>query len=165
MKKLAISTILGAALALLCSCGSSTKEATDPIPATSCALVAGDWHLTAVAGESPAGFDIYMRLDKSGKFEMYQQLQTIRYTKYTGTFQFADGVMSGRYDDGEAWKSAYTAVLNAKRTTLTLTSATATDNVSVFTREAIPAEVFDHLASDDTSRTTTAEQPAVGRFL
>lgn len=150
MKRLSVISLIFVAFSALTSCGGngSAKEPTDPIPATSCALVAGEWHLTDGAGNATSGYDIYLRLTKDGGFEMYQQLETMRYTKYSGTFAFADGTMSGRYDDGEMWRSSYTAVLNAKRTTLTLTSTTAPDNVSVFTRTAIPSEVFDRLAPD-----------------
>ena len=162
MKTIKIYLFVCATLAILTSCGGSgTKEPADPAHATSCALVAGEWHLTDGAGNATTGYDIYLRLTADGKFEMYQQLQATRYTEYKGTFAFAGKVMSGKYDDGISWHSSYTAVLNASRSTLTLTSTTEPDNVSVFTRTTIPTEVFDHIA-DDTSRAAIGE---IARFF
>lgn len=162
MKLLTIISLALAATVLFTSCGKGESSGTQQ-PVGSCEQVAGDWHLTATGNGNATDFDIYLRLTADGKFEMYQQLQTMRYTKYAGTFAVAGGTMTGVYADGKQWRSSYTATLNAERNVLTLTSRSAADNVSVFERTAIPDDVFNRTESDG-SRAVAGDGEAT-RFL
>ena len=162
MKRLTIISLVLAATLLFASCGKVESSGTQQ-PVGSCEQVAGDWHLTATGDGNATDFDIYLRLTAEGKFEMYQQLQTMRYTKYAGTFAVAGGTMTGAYDDGKQWRSSYTATLNAGRNVLTLTSRSAAENVSVFERTTIPDDVFNRIETESSRAVTDNGDTA--RFL
>jgi hypothetical protein len=86
-------------------------------------------------------FDVYIEFKKDGKFDIYQQVWTLTYEHYTGTFTCDGGVLRGEYSDGTAWTGSYKySVANSK---LTLTNVDNSDEVNVYTACKIPAEVIE----------------------
>jgi hypothetical protein len=125
MKKLLY--ILAAAL-LMAACGKET-----PVEQGIC----GEWHSTSLSAEG----EIYMSLTEDNKFELYQQIGEGRHRLYRGTYSFENDILTGKYNDGEQWAYSYQVVLSGN--TMTLTTLDESAQVSVFLREAIPAEVKD----------------------
>jgi hypothetical protein len=125
MKKLLY--ILAAAL-LMAACGKET-----PVEQGIC----GEWHSTSLSAEG----EIYMSLTEDNKFELYQQIGEGRHRLYRGTYSFENDILTGKYNDGENWAYSYQVVLSGN--TMTLTTLDESAQVSVFLREAIPAEVKD----------------------
>lgn len=100
----------------------------------------GKWHLATVSGSAPE-FDVYIEFTKDGQFNIYQQVWTLTYEHYTGTFNVNGGVLSGKYSDGSAWTGSYKfSVANSK---LTLTNVDNSDEVNVYVACKIPAEVIE----------------------
>lgn len=125
MKKLLY--ILAAAL-LMAACGKET-----PVEQGIC----GEWRSTSLSAEG----EIYMSLTEDNKFELYQQIGEGRHRIYRGTYSFENDILTGKYNDGENWAYSYQVVLSGN--TMTLTTLDESAQVSVFQREAIPAEVKD----------------------
>jgi hypothetical protein len=125
MKKLLY--ILAAAL-LMAACGKETQVEQG---------ICGEWHSTSLSAEG----EIYMSLTEDNKFELYQQIGEGRHRLYRGTYSFENDILTGKYNDGEQWAYSYQVVLSGN--TMTLTTLDESAQVSVFQREAIPAEVKD----------------------
>ena len=100
----------------------------------------GKWHLMTLCDATPE-FDVYIEFTKDGQFNIYQQVWTLTYEHYTGTFNVNGGVLSGKYSDGSAWTGSYNySVANSK---LTLTNVDNSDEVNVYVACKIPAEVIE----------------------
>ena len=125
MKKLLY--ILAATL-LMAACGKET-----PVEQGIC----GEWHSTSFSADG----EIYLSLSEDNKFELYQQIGDGRHRLYRGTYNFENDILTGKYNDGEQWAYSYQVVLSGN--TMTLTTLDESAQVSVFQREAIPAEVKD----------------------
>lgn len=125
MKKLLY--ILAAAL-LMAACGKETQVEQG---------ICGEWHSTSLSAEG----EIYMSLTEDNKFELYQQIGEGRHRLYRGTYSFENDILTGKYNDGENWAYSYQVVLSGN--TMILTTLDESAQVSVFQREAIPAEVKD----------------------
>ena len=154
MKKLAIIASILVAFVGLTSCNDSNKVV-PPEPSDINKVVEGVWHLTSFSGEAPAdnGLDIYIKLNKSGKFTSYQKgINNMRYVKLDGDFVITEKVVeyifSGKYEDGTLTKT-YSLVINDDHSQLTLTNIDEVSDTSVYAREEyIPAAVLANIAPD-----------------
>jgi hypothetical protein len=97
----------------------------------------GEWHSTSL---SITG-DIYLDFNEDKTFDLYQQIGQGSYRLYRGTWGLQENLLTGKYNDGENWAYSYQVVLSGN--TMTLTTLDESAQVSVFQREAIPAEVKD----------------------
>ena len=138
MKSLKIWSLIALFAMALVGCGGDKEGSGDtPIVQTD---IYGKWHLATVSGSAPE-FDIYIEFTKEGEFNIYQQVWTLTYEHYTGTFTSKGDVLSGEYSDGTAWTGSYKySVANSK---LTLTNVENSDEVNVYTACKIPAEVIE----------------------
>lgn len=137
-----------ALLSLLCACGGDSKTEIpmptppplDPQPAEGIRVkdFAGEWHLTQWSVDSEFGKEVYLRLDEDLTFVLYQNIVSHGFRQFPGTFSFdaASATVSGRYDDGTPWGNSY-AISDLTEKTMKWT-ATGTNDVSTYTREAIP---------------------------
>lgn len=154
MKKLAIIASILVAFVGLTSCSNKT-EVVPPEPSEFNKAIDGVWHLIDFAGEAPAdsGVDIYLKLNKSGRFTSYQKgINNMRYVKLEGDFVITENageyVFSGKYDDGTLTNTYYIE-LGQDKSQLFLDSKTDTTDSSVYNREEyIPALVLANLAPD-----------------
>ena len=87
-------------------------------------------------------------------FVLYQKLQYVYFVKYTGQYLVTDNVVSGTYDDGKAWGASYTATMGADGSTIELVNTLNIDDISLFTRTAIPQDVV----NGSVSMTTRGEE-------
>lgn len=128
----------------------SCKEPVDPQPGpepgpnppvvekTLAEKIAGEWHCVV----SDMDADIYLSLASDNKFELYQKVGEGAYRLYRGTWSLDEKttVLTGKYNDGEAWGSGYGVVLSEDENTLTL-DPSADGEDQTYRKESIPADV------------------------
>ena len=120
-----------AAVLLLVSCdrdNGGNKESLDK-------LILGDWHCSSLS----VGGDIYLSFAEDMTFELYQKIGSGAYRLYRGTWNIEEGILNGRYNDGENWAASYDAAVKDGK--LTLTSKNDAAEVSVYDSCEIPGEV------------------------
>jgi hypothetical protein len=130
----------------------SCKEPVDPQPGpepgpnppvaekTLAEKIAGEWHCVV----SDMDADIYLSFASDNKFELYQKVGEGAYRLYRGTWSLDEktAVLTGKYNDGEAWGSGYGVVLSEDGNTLTL-DPSADGEDQTYRKESIPADVKD----------------------
>lgn len=128
----------------------SCKEPVDPQPGpepgpnppvvekTLAEKIAGEWHCVV----SDMDADIYLSLASDNRFELYQKVGEGAYRLYRGTWSLDEktAVLTGKYNDGEAWGSGYGVVLSEDENTLTL-DPSAEGEDQTYRKEGIPADV------------------------
>ena len=93
------------------------------------------------------GADIYLGLTENKKFELYQKIGDGAYHLYKGSWQIDEesAVLSGKYNDSQAWGSEYDVAISGDGKTLTLSpKASGAEEKHDYTREEIPASVSEH---------------------
>lgn len=124
MKRIAYMII--AALALI-SCGKDSQTLEQKL--------CNEWHSTTLAIEA----DIYLDFNSDKTFEIFQQIGQGAHRLYRGTWKLSDGVLSGKYNDGETWAADYTIDITGN--SLKMTSKNDAAEESIFTSATIPALV------------------------
>ena len=148
MKKMLMLVV--AALALVASVGCEPKVKVNPIQAG----IVGEWKLTAWSDSMSEEVEVYAEFKGDMTFVLYQKLQYVYFVKYTGQYLVTDNVVSGTYDDGKAWGASYTATMGADGSTIELVNTLNIDDISLFTRTAIPQDVV----NGSVSMTTRGEE-------
>lgn len=136
MKKY-IYCLFAAAMLLLCAACSKEDQSGGVVDSG----VVGEWHLTKWSDEAQADFDVYIEFMSHGKFNIYQQVETSAYVRYSGDFRTEGNHLSGRYSDGVPWSTDYAFELSGDKKTLTMTSDTDIPEVSIYSRTSIPEQV------------------------
>lgn len=108
-------------------CNSDEKTAT---------LVEGSWHYASDE------VDIYVSFASSGDFCLYQKLGEGRHYLYNGTWLLEDNILSGKYNDGTPWGSAYEVSFEGDNK-MTLTATNGSSERNTYTRTTIPEEVLE----------------------
>ena len=128
----------------------SCKEPVDPQPGpgpdpnppvtekTLAEKIAGEWHCVV----SDMDADIYLSLASDNKFELYQKVGEGAYRLYRGTWTLDEktAVLTGKYNDGEAWGSGYGVVLSEDENTMTLEPSAGGEG-QTYRKEGIPSDV------------------------
>ena len=103
-----------AALAVVLAVGCGSKEDSEEPekpPVDGPDFEAGSWVLSQWNGSQELPRSIYLHLAADRSFELYQSLNTIGYSKYTGTYTVTvyeqKALLSGTYTDGTPWESSY----------------------------------------------------------
>lgn len=120
-------------LILLASCGEKNGGKTE---LTLEQKLCTEWHSTSL----PVDGDIYISFSEDKTFELYQQIGQGAHRLYRGTWNLEETLLTGKYNDGEAWAAAYEIIINDKQ--LTMTSVNDAAEESMFAREDIPQEVI-----------------------
>ena len=97
--------------------------------------ILGEWHSTSTSVNG----DIYLSFSEDKTYELYQKIGEGAYRLYRGTWNIEEGILTGKYNDGEPWAASYDASVQDK--TLTLTSKNDAAEVSTYTACEIPEEV------------------------
>lgn len=97
----------------------------------------GEWHSTKL---SIAG-DIYLDFNEDKTFELYQQIGQGSYRLYRGTWGLQENLLTGKYNDGESWATAYEIMVSDK--SLTMVSKNDAAEQSLYSKKDIPADVKD----------------------
>lgn len=110
----------------------------------------GQWHIVEWNGEAPE-FDVYIDFN-DGKLDIYQQVYTLYYEHFEGTYTTNGNIITGSYADGSSWVSGYKYEVDGNN--LTLYSQEDQSVVSVYERCEIPQSVIDEAT---TTRATDAK--------
>ena len=137
MRKTIYIVLAALGLCLLAGCGSSDKEKVSPLVKQ----LAGEWQLKTWNVGAPQEFDVYVSFATDLSFEIYQQIEQVRYQKYSGKYQVKNDVLSGTYSDGKPFGSTYDIAFDTAGNTLTLTSTTSVTETSIYVRATIPNDV------------------------
>ena len=73
----------------------------------------GDWKL-----ETPAETNVYLAFAADMTFEEYQKLDDGNFELRRGTWNLAENLLSGKYNDGTEWSSTYTILIADKVLTM-----------------------------------------------
>lgn len=116
--------------------GNGNQGTTEPT-VTLASKITGEWHSTSL----PVTGDIYFSLAEDGAFELYQKIGEGSFRLYRGTWKVDEdkAVLSGKYNDGNAWAASYSVSLD--KDVLTLTSENEAKEKSTYKKGTIPAEV------------------------
>lgn len=107
--------------------------------------IAKEWKLVSVNDVKPE-FTVYMRFD-GGIFSIYQQLYTLDYLYYDGSYSLNDGILSGEYFDGSAWKCSYTLSLSNDGKRLRLISNEEYPITNIYEVCTIPQSVIEEVST------------------
>lgn len=131
MKSLKIFTLAILAVMTLVGC--------DPDkPQGDSGALSGEWSLATWNDVAPE-FHVYIDFNNDGTFEMFQQVWSFDYELFKGTYTIDGNVVSGVYDNGQAWACDYEFVVDGK--TLTLHSRETVKSKSVYEKCTIPEEI------------------------
>lgn len=137
MKNTKIFALMLAVVAMFVACESSnTPQQNEPKKD----VITKEWHIESWNEQTPE-FDVYIEFLEQGTFNIYQQVYTLNYVRYSGTYTAVDGQLSGVYDNGVEWDSSYTYTISADGSQLTLVSKEFTPITSVYVNETIPEAV------------------------
>ena len=137
MKKIVFYIFFAVVMAVVVSsCAKSGNDTSESLDIT------GEWSLISSGDLSMDDISVYVSF-VSDHFELYQKLGEGRYYVYTGTYTLSGNILSGRYSDGTSWGSDYDVIIGYD--SLTMTARNGSGEVSVYTREDIPAEVLGNI--------------------
>lgn len=66
----------------------------------------GEWKLMEWNNEVPE-FMVYIAFNKDNTFEIYQQVWSLDYELFKGTYKVSGDIVTGTYDNGNVWASGY----------------------------------------------------------
>lgn len=103
----------------------------------------GDWHRTSISATDMYVYtnaDIYISFLEDKTFELYQKMGEGAYRLYRGVWNLEEGLLTGRYNDGEDWTTAYT--ISIEDNVLTMKSnLNNSEVIETYASEAIPEEI------------------------
>lgn len=137
-------------MALMCMAGCKEPAPTPPSPGpdpnppgpeiveTLASKIISEWHCVV----SDIDADIYLSLESSSDFELYQKIGEGSYRLYKGTWELDEdtAMLTGKYNDGAAWGSGYTVTLSEDGNSMTLTPSKEAE-AQVYRKESIPSDV------------------------
>ena len=97
--------------------------------------ICGEWYSTDLTD----GGSLYLSLTENKTFELYQQISEGRHRLYRGSWQLEGDILTGQYNDGEDWGSAYQVTLNGDSMTLTSKDESALE--TIYKRTSIPENI------------------------
>jgi hypothetical protein len=99
----------------------------------------GQWHIIEWNNETPE-FDAYIEF-KAGKFNIYQQVYSIFFEKFEGSYNVSGDIITGSYTNGSNWACGYKFEVSGDQ--LTLYSQEDISVTSVYEKCEIPQAVID----------------------
>lgn len=97
--------------------------------------LAGQWHLTEWRGIEPS-FDVYLSITEDGVVSLFQRMESRLWVTFYSVVDYEDGIIAGEYTDGVAWAHSYYVTVEGN--TMTWTSTTDANEISVYTRCSLP---------------------------
>jgi hypothetical protein len=113
--------------------------------------IVGEWQLTEMTGyEASAIPAVYIEFTAEKNFDIYQKVGDVsRFRKYSGTYAVAGTIVTGEYNDGEVWGSAYRVSLEADGEVLVMTAVTLDAAGAVASEGEVTKYVKASLAQED----------------
>ena len=99
--------------------------------------VVGEWVLVSWNEETPE-FNVYISFAADGSFAIYQQVWSLDYELFAGTYTTSGDTLKGTYADGSKWASEY----KFAKSDNTLTLVDSADVTSVYEKCTIPEEII-----------------------
>ena len=99
--------------------------------------VVGEWVLVSWNEETPE-FNVYISFAADGSFAIYQQVWSLDYELFAGTYTTSGDTLKGTYADGSKWASEY----KFAKSNNTLTLVDSTDVTGVYEKCTIPEEII-----------------------
>mgnify|MGYP003500962292 FL=1 len=143
MRYLKILSLVVLSLVLMTACKNKNNNRGDKD------AILGEWALVSWNEETPE-FSVYISFAADGSFAIYQQVWSLDYELFTGTFTISGDSLKGTYADGTKWASEYKFVKSDN----TLTLIDSVDVTSVYEKCTIPEEII-------AEATTTRSQEVV----
>lgn len=97
--------------------------------------ICGEWRGSELAAE----VGIYISFASDGTFELYQKLSSEGFELRRGKWTLDGNVLSGTYNDGEAWAAAYTVTVTGD--VLTMVSQNEGAETGVYQKCEIPGYI------------------------
>ena len=110
-----------------------------------------EWKLVSVNGVA-AEFHVYISFDQ-GNFALFQQLYTLDFKLFDGTYKVSGNKLTGEYFESGAWKCGYTGGISEDGNTMTLISDDDQAMKCIYEACTIPEDV----RNEATSGTRCAE--------
>lgn len=131
MRYLKILSLVVLSLVLMTACKNKDNNRGDKD------AVVGEWVLVSWNEETPE-FNVYISFAADGSFAIYQQVWSLDYELFTGTFTISGDTLKGTYADGSKWASEYKFVKSDN----TLTLVDSADVTGVYEKCTIPEEII-----------------------
>lgn len=135
MKSLKIFSLMMLMLVAITGC-----EKDKPVGGGDDSAVVGQWVLTSWNEEAPE-FNVYISFENDGTFAIYQQVWSLDYECFEGTYQLNGDILTGQYADNSIWASGYK--VETTDNTLVLYSQDDQSVKSVYEKCEIPAEIIE----------------------
>jgi hypothetical protein len=87
---------------------------------------------------------VYLTLNEDNTFVLYQHTSDVLWEKYEGTYTLSGNTLSGIYSDGVEWADYTIKYNNNEPKQIKLTRNGDAEDVSIYTKTEIPAEVIDN---------------------
>ena len=120
-------------LLVIAGCGKSGEE-----KKTLTEQLYGEWHSTSLTVSG----DVYINFTEAKTFELYQKMGNGVFELRRGKWNLEAGVLSGTYNDGEAWATSYKATVSDE--TLTLVAQSEGSETNRYKKCEIPAAIMDN---------------------
>ncbi len=127
--------VMAFAISLLSACNPDPSEPDSPEPSFDLTELQKEWKLDTWQGDK-AEFDLYLHFRGDNTFTIYQQIETVRFLTYSGTYSVEDSEIRGQYSDGQSWGDKYTLTFENGRMLMTSQQET-----SLYKECKIPASV------------------------
>lgn len=82
---------------------------------------------------------IYMKFASDGTFELYQKMSSEEFELRCGTWTLTGDILSGKYNDQEAWSTSYKISVENDR--LTMVSQDEGSETNIYVRSEIPGYI------------------------
>lgn len=109
------------------------KSTTPEIPLSE--SICGEWRGTGLSVDA----GIYIDFNSDGTFELYQKMGSEIFELRRGRWTLEGDILSGTYNDSEAWASSYKASISGD--SLTLVAQGEGSETNVYSRVEIPAYI------------------------
>lgn len=142
MKKILMLAVAVASLFAVTGCGSKANE--NPLIKG----MVGQWQMTKSplrTSSTKEKLEIYVEFKSDNTFDLYQKdlNEPIYFKHYSGTYLITGDIVTGKYSDGKSWgaTNGYKTELNMAGE-LSMTNVDITDDITVYAKKDIPAEVI-----------------------
>lgn len=123
------------------ACGEKEPQHNGPVGGGGdIAAIVNEWVISSYNDAAPE-FVVYIDFNEDGTFAMYQQVYSLNYVCYTGSYNVSGDILTGTYADGSNWASAYKVSVSTDGKTLMMSSQEDVSLVSVYSQTVIPEDV------------------------
>lgn len=120
--------------------------------------IVGEWGLTTFNNSTEAKPRIYMIFNEDNTFELYQQLYSVVWVRYNGTFTLEGTTLSGVYADGTPWGGNYVVAYSQSPKKIRLTRESDNKDVSIYDATEVPTDILDEARDPEAVRSVTIER-------